>query len=101
MKTPLLRQIITTLTKEYSCVCCGNSFLEDNVDIVYVVENRALFALYCSCSTAVVMVSQSISVTGFPCFQKRRRLSALSSDEFLSMKNTLKEFKGDFSGLFG
>jgi len=100
MNYKVLQRLLQVMAKEQKCPRCARGFVEECVDIVALFEDRALFSLRCSCSSSlVVMVSQSVPLFGLPAI-KTHTTKALTTDEFLAMKNELKQFKGGFSTLF-
>ena len=91
------------------CSDCGQCYEEDNIDVLGNHEDLWFMSVYCmSCRTqyliAVVVteekVTEVISDLTEAELNKSVSMARLTADEVLDMHSFLKEFDGDFVGLF-
>ena len=102
-------RIVKKLMTSVKCTSCGQNYEMRNVKILG--NNQDLYFLQVSCSschsrfliTAVINdenpdIVSDLTNAEFPKF---KYADALNADDMLDMHSYLKEFDGDFCGLFG
>lgn len=105
MDERLIKRLIATI----KCGTCGQNYQEDQVEIVEHEDDVWFLNVYCSCCQVKSLVAAVIKrekdledvndLTGAE-VARFQHIDAVNSNDMLDMRDFLKSFNGDFSGLF-
>ena len=105
MDERLIKRLIATI----KCGTCGQNYREDQVEIVEHDHDVWFLNVFCSCCQVKSLVAAVIKreketdavndLTGAE-VARLQHINVVDSDDILDMREFLKSFNGDFSGLF-
>lgn len=101
-------RFIKRLVSSMKCNVCGQRYVADNINVLGHQEELWFLSVFCpSCRTqglvAAVVKEERVQAIGELTPEDQERLSQIapvSEDDLLDLHNFLKDFDGDFAGLF-
>lgn len=105
MDERLIKRLIATI----KCGTCGQNYQEDHVEIVEHDDDVWFLNVYCSCCQVKSLVAAVIKrekeledVNDLTSAEvaRFRHIDAVNHNDIVDMRDFLKNFNGDFSGLF-